>query len=376
MRKSAVILGWIFVCMLLTTSCKKQASNVAIQIPHGQYAQGFVLTEHEYYSEVIIFDPWEKGKVMQRYFLVTCDGTQVTGDGLVVRVPIRRMAVTSCTHVGFLDALGETGSLCGICSPKLVYTPIPSEKEGCADLGDAMQVNPERVILTHPDAVMISTYAQGDGVRQYMEKTNIPVIYNNEWTESSPLARAEWIRLIGAFYDKQEIADSIFRCVETQYKELRQQVKEQIKEKRTLMAGNNFRGTWYMPSGKVYTGQLYRDAGASYFYENDSTNGSIPLTVESVLMNFRNADVWVNSTARSMKELREIDEKHTWFKAYRTGEVYNFLRRSTDYGANDFWESAVVHPERLLRDMVWVLYPELLPPDYEPYYTEKIGDRE
>ncbi len=366
----------LYILPLLLLGC----APTAIQhvIPEGQYAQGFTITEHDYCTEVVIFDPWEKGKVMQRYYLVKDSQSEsrlhseALTDGLIVNVPIRRLAATSCTHIGFLSALNETHSLCGICSPYLVYNTIPSAAEGCADLGDAMQVNPERVLLTHPEAVMISTYAQGDGVRQYLEKASIPVIYNNEWTEATPLARAEWIRLIGAFYDKQALADSIFHTVESNYLELCDKVQKEVTTRRSLMAGGNFRGTWYMPSGKVYTGRLYHDAGADYYYENDSTNGSIPLSIETVLLNFRDADVWVNSTARTMKELRDIDEKHTWFRSYKNGEVYNFLRRSTEYGANDFWESAVVYPDRILQDLVWVLYPDLMPQDYQPYYTNRL----
>ncbi|MBR1808504.1 MAG: ABC transporter substrate-binding protein [Paludibacteraceae bacterium] len=362
----------LYIIPIILLGCTAKPHSGIISKPaDGQYAQGFTLCRNAEYTEIVIFDPWEEGRIMQKYYLAGNTALIPHDDGIKVKVPLHSLAATSCTHVGFLDAIGETHSLCGICSPYLVYTPIPTVEEGCADLGDAMQVNPERVILTHPDAVMISTYAQGDGVRQYFEKSSIPVIYNNEWTEQSPLARAEWIRLIGAFYDKQDYADSLFREIENEYLTLRNKVEQSVIKKRTLMAGNNFRGTWYMPSGKVYTGQLYRDAGASYFYENDSTNGSIPLTFETVLLNFKDADVWVNSTAQSLDELREMDDKHTWFKAYQTGEVYNFLRRSTKTGANDFWESAVVHPERLLKDLVWTLYPELMP-DYEPYYTEKL----
>jgi hypothetical protein len=47
--------------------------------------------------------------------------------------------------------------------------------------------------------------------------------------------------------------------------------------------------------------------------------------------------------------------KHTWFRSYQNGEVYNFLRRTTSSGANDFWESGVVHPERILHDLQQVL---------------------
>ncbi len=361
---------YTLLCGLCFTACSHKSAE-SLQIPEGQYAKGFCIEEYEDYSKVTIADPWKEGALMQRYYLSRHPENLSFTDGTIIKIPIHRLAATSCTHIGFLDALGETRSLCGICSPSMVYTPIPSQEEGCADLGDAMQVNGERVLLTLPDAIMISTFAQGDGARQYLEKSGMPVIYNNEWMECDPLGRAEWIRLVGAFYDKQGLADSIFAEVKKQYLSLKQLVADSIEQKKSIMAGNNFRGTWYMPSGVVYTGRLYADAGADYYYHNDSTNGSIPLSVESVLLHFRDADVWVNSTSRSLQELQEADEKHTWFKAYQTEQVYNFLHRSTLTGANDFWESAVVHPERLLADMVYILYPELLP-DYELYYAEKL----
>lgn len=363
--------SFVLLCLvLLLAACTHQSQSVW-QSQEGRYAKGFTIDNQEGYTIITIADPWKAGQVMQRYYLVKTDTVLPFTDGITVKIPIRRLAATSCTHAGFLDALDEIHSLCGICSPFLVYTPLPSVQEGCADLGDAMQVNGERVLLTRPEAIMISTYAQGDGARQYLEKSGLPVIYNNEWMEHNPLARAEWIRLVGAFYDKQAMADSIFEEVVRQYNSLKQLVVDSVKEKKTIMAGNNFRGTWYMPSGLVYTGQLYRDAGADYYYQNDSTNGSLPLSFETVLVHFRDADVWVNSTSRTMQELKEADEKHTWFRAYQAGEVYNFLHRSHETGANDFWESAVVHPERLLSDLIKILYPELMP-EYELYYAEKL----
>ena len=190
----------LYIIPIILVGCTAKPHSGIISKPaDGQYAQGFTLCRNAEYTEIVIFDPWEEGRIMQKYYLAGNTALIPHDDGIKVKVPLHSLAATSCTHVGFLDAIGETHSLCGICSPYLVYTPIPTVEEGCADLGDAMQVNPERVILTHPDAVMISTYAQGDGVRQYFEKSSSPVIYKNEWTEQSPLARAELIRLIGAF---------------------------------------------------------------------------------------------------------------------------------------------------------------------------------
>ena len=121
------------------------------------------------------------------------------------------------------------------------------------------------------------------------------------------------------------------------------------------MSGMSWRGTWYVPAGGTFMGNLFRDAGAQYKYEDNPSTSSIPLTMEQALQDFAQADVWVGCEANSLKELEAIDKKHTWFTAFQTGQVYNFRRKALPSGANDFWESATVHPERVLQDLQKVL---------------------
>ncbi len=98
-------------------------------------------------------------------------------------------------------------------------------------------------------------------------------------------------------------------------------------------------------------GQLFRDAGYIYRYADDARTQSIPLTTEQVIQEFQEADIWVGVQASSLAELAQTDEKHTWFKAYQSGRVYSFMKRTTPTGGNDFWETGAVHPERILRDL-------------------------
>ena len=117
-------------------------------------------------------------------------------------------------------------------------------------------------------------------------------------------------------------------------------------------------------------GRLFADAGAEYRYSKDMRSESIPLTTELVLREFGNADVWVGCSARSLDELAQIDSKHKWIKAYQNGRVYNFWRRTTATGGNDFWERGVVHPEEILEDLIHVLYPDSTA--YEWHYIEQL----
>lgn len=367
-----IICSVLLIIGIFFAACRNDSSSIATT-SNAQYAKGFSIINHSNYTEVFIFNPWEEARLLGHYFL-SKDTSQLPhplpDDAIIVQTPIERLAVTSATHVGFLNALHKTNTICAICNPELVYTTIPNSAD-CVNLGSDLQINIEQLFLSHPGAVMLSTYGQADAMRTLLEKTNIPIIYNNEWTEQSPLARAEWIRLAGAFLDKQEQADSIFAQVEQEYLYLKDLVSQSITDKRTIIAGNSYRGTWYMPSGKVYTGQLYCDAGADYYYQNDSTNGSLPLSIETVIRNFHEADVWVNVTFENMQQLKDADEKHTWFKAYQDNEVYNFNKRSNQYGANDFWEGGVVHPEIVLKDLIYILYPDILP-DHQLYFTNHL----
>jgi iron complex transport system substrate-binding protein len=134
------------------------------------------------------------------------------------------------------------------------------------------------------------------------------------------------------------------------------------------MSGMSWRGTWYVPAGGTFMGRLFKDAGAQYKYQNNPSTSSIPLNMEQALQDFEEADVWVGCEANTLEELESIDQKHLWFKAYQNKQVYNFRKRSTPTGANDFWESGVVHPERLLHDLRNILKGDTS----ELYYTTRL----
>ncbi len=328
-------------CALLA-ACRPVVREAAPR-PGNAYATGFELRDSADCCIAVVWSPWESEKELARY---------------VIREPMRRLAVSSCTHVGFLDAVGCTDCLAAVCNRELVYAPLP---DGIVDLGDAMSPNCEKLLASNPDAVLVSLYAQADPLPARLRKLGVPAVYVNEWMEHTPLARAEWVRFVGALTGQRAEADSLFAAVADRYHRL-SVLAQSGRQRRSVMSGQSFRGTWYVPGGKTFMGRLFRDAGAAYRYaDSDDDEESIPLTMEQALRAFAdNADVWVGVNARTRDELRAADAKHTWFKPYRTGEAYHFMRRSTPQGANDFWERGVVRPDEVLADLIIVLYPDLL----------------
>jgi len=298
-------------------------------VPAGNtYATGFQLIQTDSGTVVEVFQPYQRMCITQ---------------------PKQRIGTMSTVQVGFLYALDAMDCLAAVCNPELIYTPVSGDE---VDLGDSMKPSAERVLQANLDVLLAVNYGQYDNLEAArLEKLGVPIIYINEWQEGSPLARAEWIRVLGALTGRLHEADSIFAEVEQRYKSLIAESPQPT----AIMSGNNFRGTWYVPSGKNYLAYLFKDAGAAYPFYDDMRETSIPLTVEECIHYFHDADVWVGAGGNSLAELASMDEKHTWFKAYQNGRVYNWRRQVKAGGANNFWERGVVHPEEMLEDVIHIL---------------------
>lgn len=333
--------------LLCFVGCAKQPAEQG-SVPEGnKYATGFRINETDTGVVVEVFKPYQ------------C---------LCVKEPMRRIGTMSTVQVGFLYALDAIDCLAAVCNPELIYTPVKGDE---IDLGDSMKPSAERTLQAGLDILLAVNYGQYDNLEAMrLEKLGVPIIFINEWQEHSPLARAEWIRVLGALTGKLHEADSIFHKVETRYNALTASVnKRSYSAAVSIMSGNNFRGTWYVPSGKNYLAYLFKDAGAVYPFYEDERETSIPLTVEETIHYFHDADVWVGAGGNSLEELARIDEKHTWFKAYKNGRVYNWRKQRLPNGANNFWERGVVHPEEMLEDVIHILNNA---PDSTLHFAERL----
>ena len=316
--------------VLCFVGCSKQPPEQST-VPFGnKYATGFQITQTDTGTVVEVFQPYQR---------------------VCVKEPMHRLGTMSTVQVGFLYAIDALDCLVAVCNPELIYTPVKGDE---IDLGDSMKPSAERTLQAGLDALLAVNYGQYDNLEATrLEKLGVFTIYINEWQEGSPLARAEWIRVLGALTGRLPQADSVFHEVETKYENLKSQISNLKSTK--ILSGNNFRGTWYVPSGKNYLAYLFKDAGADYPFYDDERETSIPLTIEETLRYFHEADVWVGAGGNSLAELAQIDEKHTWFKAYQDGRVYNWRKQTKAGGANNFWERGVVHPEEMLEDVIHML---------------------
>jgi len=341
-----------------------------------KYAKGFTIEYFDNYKVVKILNPFKDRTDTTRYVLVP-RGTAPSvkyGNSPVIEIPIRTLVGMSSMHVALADFLDAADVLVGLGS--LQYASSPRVRQRIAQgkinaYGGESALNEEQLIALHPDLVM-TMGSPGSPVERYrtLAEAGVPVMVNSEWVETTPLARAEWVKLMAALLNKEELVNQRFANVEAEYQRLVGLTSKLPKRPRVL-TGLPFKDTWYMPDGESYTAQFFRDAGGAYHWDNERAAGSLALTFEAVYPVALTADCWVNTgTANTKADILAQDARYADFRPFKTGVVYNNNKRTDAQGSNDYWESGAVHPEVVLADLIKILHPELLPQHELVYYKQ------
>ena len=66
-----------------------------------------------------------------------------------------------------------------------------------------------------------------------------------------------------------------------------------------------------------------------------------------------------------------LGKRYASFKAFKDANVFTYIKRVTDAGGNDFFETGAVRPDLILKDMIKILHPDLLP-EYELYFYQQL----
>jgi iron complex transport system substrate-binding protein len=201
-------------------------------------------------------------------------------------------------------------------------------------------------------------------------EAEVKVAMNSEYMETSPLGRAEWIKFIAMFFNREADADAIFGEMAQQYEALAAEAAG-VTEKPTVFTGAPYGDTWYMPGGGSYVAKYLSDAGAEYLWADDESTGSIPLDFESVYERAADADYWLNTSSwMSIDDALAADARYGEFAALKNGMMYNNNARVNENGGNDYWESGVDNPHLVLADLIKILHPDLVPDHEFVYYRQ------
>lgn len=307
-------------------------------------------------TRVIVREPW-KGARKPLHYVIAADPDAPRG---AIPASLRRIACLAAVHVGFLDALGMTDRIVAVDAASHIHHGgvRAAVAEGrVAQVGSGSRLNVERLLAARPDVVLANAVGASEhAALRRLERAGVSVLITAEWMENHPLARAEWVRLIGLLLGRADEADSVFAAVETAYRESGRRARARDHRPAVLLGGP-FRDQWFVPGGGSFMARFLADAGAEYPWSGDTTAGGVPLSFETVLTRARAADLWLHpGDWRSLSEGASRDPRFAAFAAFRDGNVYNNDARRRADGANDYWESGAVRPDRVLADLIAIFH--------------------
>ncbi|MCZ8145312.1 ABC transporter substrate-binding protein [Flavobacterium sp.] len=353
-----------------------QSDRSRSERPQGQntvrYATGFTLQNYQDVTVITVKNPWPEARQTYRYVLYK-KGARIP-DSLqqlpAIRIPIQKIVVTSTTHIPSLEMLKKVPSLVGF--PQLHYissTQVQARiaKGKIAELGKNQTLNIERLITLQPDVVIGYGIDNHNPTLDNLQSSGIKVLLNGDWNEQNPLGRAEWIKFFGALYDEQAKAAQVFTKIEKDYLNTKR-IATRARYKPTVMAGDVFEGQWYLPKGDSWGSLLLKEAQGQYLWGATKGTGSLALSFETVFEKAQNADLWITSGQfQTLRDMAAQNPHYRQFKAFQNQKVYSFHRKKGKNSGSLYYELAPNRPDLVLKDLVKILHPELLP-SYQPYF--------
>ena len=362
-----------FLALICLLGCGERkgpvSTNPGLQASKIAHAKGFSIHKEGDLTVLEVNAPWPGAKKSFKYLLAPKErlATMRIAAGTydaVVGTPVDKMVLTSTTHIPAMEALGALGSLVGFPNPDLISSPLARklvDSGQVKDLGMNEGINTEIVLSLAPDVVM--GFGINDTNRAYetLERAGIAVVYNGDWVEQTPLGKAEWIKFFAPFFQKEAEADRIFSEIETAYLEARKLAKK-AEHRPTVLTGGLYKDVWHVAGGESWFAQFLKDARGNYLWADSPGTGGTGLGLEAVLVKAKDADIWLNpSSHTSYRALAAANPHHRQFKAFENRKVYSNAIEKGEKGGILFYELAPQRPDLVLRDLIHILHPELLP---------------
>ncbi len=290
--------------------------------------------------------------------------------GIPIKVPVKRLVVMSSTHIAQLEAINGTNAIVGIMwghRYKIYFPDVMKriENGSIVDLGPPNAPDYEKLVELHPDLVVIYVTERTEKVREKLKELGIPFIVDSEWLEKDPLARAEWVKFFGALLCKEKRAEEYFDKIVKNVEEVKK-VVERVKERPKVLWAWIWKGRIYVPRGDSYVARMIEDyAGGKYVFDDLKGTGYAIVNIEDLILRAKNADVLIvpSYTAKSLKDLEEIEPRLKEIKAFREGNVYRITE--------DYWQLGLLHTDVVIRDLAAILHPELFK-GYKPRFFVRL----
>ena len=365
----------LLIVLLAACNGKKTASisDFSNQLYTPEYASGFSIKGADGYESSIITvtNPWQGADSITTQLFIARGGESAPEGftGQVLEGDASRIVAMSSTHIAMLDAVGEAGRVVGVSGIDYISNPVISaNRDSIGDVGYEGNINYELLISLDPDLVLLYGVNGASSMEGKLNELGIPFMYVGDYLEESPLGKAEWMVALSEVVGKRTEGEQVFGGIPIRYNDLKKRVSDTVLDAPSVMLNTPYGDSWFMPSTESYVARLVKDAGGDYIYKKNTGNASLPIDLEEAYKLTSEADMWLNvGMANSLDELRTSCPKFSDTRCFRNGSVWNNNLKTNAAGGNDYYESAVVNPDILLRDLVKIFHPELVEEDFVYY---------
>ncbi len=370
-----------FIAILFFYNCKNErktpvSEKIEAKSKLLKYAKGFSVEDYGDYKILEIKNPWPKAEKSYKYLLLGNKKSPLPQGEFdaTIEIPIKKIVVTSTTHIPALELLNVEQTLVGF--PGIDYissekTRKRIEKGLVRQLGKNEGINTEVLLELQPDVVIGFGIDGTNRTFETIKKSGIPVIFNGDWVEASPLAKAEWIKFFGLVFNREKEADSIFKTIETNYLEAKK-LALKAQKKPTILSGAMHNDIWYLPNGTSTEAQLLKDANTHYLWNDSEGTGSLSLSFETVFVKAKDAEIWLSpSNYESLEALKNGNELHTMFKPFQNNSIYTSTNTKGASGGVLYFELGTTRPDLVLKDIIKICHPELLKND-DLYFFKRL----
>jgi len=360
----------VYLILISIIGCQKSTKNHNKTTPASanaiHFAKGLALYKYDGFTLLKVTQPWPNSKQHFTYILKEKDGK--IPDSLkqfpIISVPIRSIVVTSTTHIPALELLGVENTLVGF--PNTNYISSTKTRQLVAakkvrDVGTNESLNTEVLLDLNPDLIVGFGIDNTNTVLDNLQKSGLKLILNGDWTEQSPLGKAEWIKFFGALYGLDAKANAIFNTIQKEYSQTLNLAKK-AKSKPTVLCGTMYQDQWHVPQGESWAAHFLSDSQSNYIWSNLKGTAAVPIPFEVVLEKAKDAQYWIAlGNYTSLQQMLDSNPHYNQFSSFKNKKVYSYARKKGANGGILYFELSPTRPDLVLKDLIRIFHPELVP---------------
>ncbi|KAJ1635978.1 hypothetical protein T492DRAFT_962217 [Pavlovales sp. CCMP2436] len=334
-----------------------------------------------------------RGVAPQKYVLTKCtsaaDKAEVQAeysDAVVITVPVKGLTAIDTVQIALLDTLDKYTLLRAYPQPLLISSTVvrtwilnPDHlveshvaPDGYGGFGTdfAAQAN-----VSNVDVHLSSIFEYGASGETAYTAAGVrdKMVLINEIDEGTPLGRAEWIKVVGLLTGKEAEAQVQFSQIKAKYETAKSFVAQATSQPKVWYNGFYY-DIWYPAKSGQYTYQYLVDAYTQYVLPSNEVFPVGGMKWARGLELAGKAQFWLSNSQSwaslssaaaassgvplvdfsALSNLAPFGCENVWDNDLSSETVVGL-----DYPRNDFFESGVINPDQILKEIIMIVHPEL-----------------